>query len=62
MATMNNVFQLEMRVSIRDSNPTNYNNRLEVNENIEIKAKDFLEVCEILAQFHNLARKLNELR
>lgn len=47
--------EMNIRVSIRQGG---YGQGLELSEDVKIDASTFLDVCEVLAQFHALAEKL----
>jgi len=53
-----NDLHLDLTVRIRQGD--NYSNDLELSERYDLQASNFLEVCEILSQFHRLAEKLNQ--
>jgi hypothetical protein len=51
------IFRVSIRVHVQPDN--NYGGAgLEVQQNIVVKADDFLSLCKILAQFQELAKKL----
>lgn len=53
---MDKKLHLDIRVSIRQAD---FNGgALEINESIELEPHGFMEICEILSQFHRLAEKL----
>lgn len=57
---MKGEFTVEMMVRIRQHQHGSYNDALNLTETMQMTASSFLELCEILAQFHRLAEKLNE--
>ena len=49
-------YELSIRASIRDTYESGY---LNIDETVEIDAKNFLEIAAILGKFHELAQKLS---
>lgn len=54
-----NVFELEVTVRVKQRETFS---GLTVHENFEIEASGFMEVCEVLAQFHKLAETFKRLK
>lgn len=53
-------FTLDMRISIR--NRYSGGGGLDVSEQVNLAAADFLEVAKILGQFHDLAQQISQAR
>jgi len=51
-----NQFELSINVTIRQ----NGGGYLQVNEQLQVDASGFMEMCEVLGQFHNLAEKIRQ--
>lgn len=52
-----NKFKLEIQVSIRPEGGS-YSQGLQIQESVILGVRDFGEMCKVLAQFHDLALKL----
>jgi hypothetical protein len=56
-------YELQISVEIRQVDSTmGYGNGLRIHENLDLDARDFMELCEILAQFHKLAEQFRARR
>lgn len=55
-------FELSIRVLIRQVDPYNSNNHLQLEETITVKAQGFFEMASILGQFHDLAKRIQVAR
>jgi hypothetical protein len=53
---VSNLYELEVRVSIRQS--PGYGGALEIADRVMVPATGFLEICQVLGQFHELAESL----
>lgn len=54
---MGSKYQLIINATIQEDG--GYNGRLQINETVTLNARSFLELAEILGQFHTLAQTLN---
>lgn len=54
----NKRYELRINVSIRDTTPGG--GYLNIDESVEIDARDFLEMASILGKFHTLAEKIEK--
>lgn len=54
-------YELNMNAGVRQTEPVNYG-ELRINETVVLEAGTFMELCEILAQFHALAEHLKRNR
>jgi hypothetical protein len=50
--------KLKLRVNVSIERTDNYNERLTINDEMEIPAQNFLEMCSILGQFQQLTDKV----
>jgi hypothetical protein len=60
---MNDRFNVRVQVELNKLAPDRRGftgERLSINETVELGAKDWAEVCQILGQFHALAEKLDQ--
>jgi hypothetical protein len=56
-------YELQISVEIRQVDSMgSYGNGLRVHENLELDARDFMELCEVLAEFHKLAEQFRKRR
>lgn len=53
---MSNLYELDIRVSMRQS--PGYGGQLDISESVIVPAAGFLEICQILGKFHELAESL----
>lgn len=51
-----NLYELEIRVSLRQQG--GYAGQLEIADRVVIPAAGFLEICQVLGRFHELAESL----
>lgn len=57
---MDSKFIVELTVRIRQTSEYFSNDTLNLTETVEMKAGDFMELCQILVQFHLLAEKMRK--
>lgn len=53
---MSNLYTLDIRVSMRQS--PGYGGQLDISESVTVPASGFLEICQVLGKFHELAESL----
>lgn len=53
-------YELQINATIRQIEPYSGGGCLEVRESVTLNAESFLELSQVLGQFHELARKLRE--
>jgi hypothetical protein len=53
---MGNDYELDIQVSIRQAG--GYNGSLNISERVTVPATGFLELCQVLGEFHKLAEAL----
>lgn len=62
MAMQAKRYEIEIQVSLQEKDPRGGygQDRLSISERLHVRAEGFMQVCAVLAQFHDLARKLDE--
>lgn len=53
-----NEFTVEIRIQIRGERGQGYSGGIGLSQDIQLKARDFMDLCQILGQFHELSKKL----